>query len=269
MNAICITCGTQFAESSRSPDRCPICDEERQYVGLHGQQWTTLDDLRRDRKTQIEDEEPGLTSFSIDPKFGIGQRAFVIQTPSGNMLWDCISLLDDVALAQIKSLGGVSAIAISHPHYYTCMVEWSRAFGDVDIYLHRDDAQWVMRPDKRIHYWDGERYALPGNLRLIRCGGHFKGASVLHWPEGAGGNGALLAGDTIQVVLDRRWVSFMYSYPNYIPLNAAEVQRIVASVEMLDFERIYGAFPAMTVQSDGKGTLRRSADRYLKAVQPV
>jgi len=266
MNAICVTCGTQFAEASQAPARCPICDEERQYIGLGGQQWTVLEDLRRDQKTSIQDEEPGLISFSIEPKFGIGQRAFLVQSSAGNVLWDCISLLDSAAIDRIKSLGGLAAIAISHPHYYTCMVEWSKIFGNVDIYLHRDDAEWVMRPGKRIRFWDGETQELGGGLKLIRCGGHFNGASVLHWPAGAEGRGALLTGDTIQVVPDRKWVSFMYSYPNYIPLNASAVRRIVGSVEGLEFERIYGAFPGMTIQADGKRVLRRSADRYLKAI---
>jgi hypothetical protein len=64
----------------------------------------------------------------------------------------------------------------------------------------------------------------------VRCGGHFPGSAVLHWADGADGRGALFTGDTIQVVSDRRWVSFMYSYPNLIPTNAATVRQIVAAV---------------------------------------
>jgi hypothetical protein len=45
---------------------------------------------------------------------------------------------------------------------------------------------------------------------------------MLHVPQVADGAGALFSGDIIQVVPDRRWVSFMYSYPNLIPLSAAE-----------------------------------------------
>jgi glyoxylase-like metal-dependent hydrolase (beta-lactamase superfamily II) len=163
-------------------------------------------------------------------------------------------------------LGGIATIAISHPHYYTSMIEWSGRFGDIPIYLHRDDAQWVMRPDARIHLWDGETQQLPGRLQLIRCGGHFAGGTVLHWPDGAEQRGALLTGDIIQVVPDRRWVSFMYSYPNYIPLNAPAVKRILQAVEPLVFDRIYGAFAGMTVKENGRERLRKSAERYLKAV---
>lgn len=267
MNAICVTCGTQFTDTAAHPVSCPICTDERQYIGFEGQQWTTLEDLRQDHRTKIRTEEPSLTSFSIEPKFGIGQRAFLVETSAGNVLWDCISLLDSPALQQIEKLGAPTAIPISHPHYYTCMVDWSRTFGDVPIYLHAADAKWVMRPDKNIRFWEGEVQELPGGLRLARCGGHFEGASVLHWPGGASGKGALLTGDTIQVVPDRRWVSFMYSYPNYVPLNESAVQQILAAVVPLPFDRTYGAFPGLTVQNDGKQAVIRSAARYLKAIR--
>ena len=77
-----------------------------------------------------------------------------------------------------------------------------------------------MRPDPHIQFWEGKTKPLPGGMTLIRCGGHFPGGTVLHWPDGAGGRGALLSGDILTVVPDRRYVSFMYSYPNLIPLPA-------------------------------------------------
>ncbi|HEX5322403.1 MAG TPA: hypothetical protein VFW40_01360, partial [Capsulimonadaceae bacterium] len=263
MNFICVTCGTQFAESSQPPVRCPICEDERQYVGFDGQQWTTLAELRGDHHNEVREEEAHLISLVTQPKFGIGQRAFVIQTAEGNLLWDCLSLLDDSARQRIASMGGLRAIAISHPHYYTTMVEWSRAFGNAPVYLHEADHEWVMQPDDSIVYWSEETSPLFGGLTLIRGGGHFEGGAMLHWPQGAGGKGALFSGDIIQVVPDRRWVSFMYSYPNYIPLGAAAVQRLVNVVQPFDFDRIYGAFSAMTIVSDGKAAISRSADRYL------
>lgn len=268
MNAICIACGTQYAETPELPAHCPICEDERQYIGLSGQRWTTLENLRRSHKTTVEAEEEQLISFSIEPHFGIGQRAFLLQTRSGNILWDCVSLLDQPTIQHIETLGGIQGICISHPHYYTTMVEWSRAFGNAPIYLHRDDAQWVMRPDSRIEFWEGETKRLFHDLTLIRCGGHFAGATVLHWPDGAQRKGVLLAGDVIQVVPDRRFVSFMWSYPNYIPLNAPAIQRIVQAVEPFAFDRIYGAFPKLTVASDGKNAVHRSGERYLNAIAP-
>jgi glyoxylase-like metal-dependent hydrolase (beta-lactamase superfamily II) len=268
VNFICVTCGAEFLESQDPPARCPICEDERQYVGLEGQQWTTLLQLRTTYRNEFQSEEPSLTSISTEPKFAIGQRAFVLQTPAGNLLWDCISLIDETTIAQIQQLGGLRAIAISHPHYYTTMIEWSRAFGNIPIYLHAADREWVMRPDDSILFWEGEAKAVFGGLTLILGGGHFEGGTMLHWPAGADGCGALLSGDIIQVVPDRRWVSFMYSYPNYIPLSAAAVNRIVSEVEPFEFDRIYGAFNGMTVPRDGKRAVRRSADRYITALRP-
>ncbi len=264
---MCTTCGTQFTPSEQPPAACPICQDERQYVGYNGQQWTTLDALRADRQTVIREQEPGLTGIGTEPSFAINQRALLVQAPSGNILWDCISLIDDAAIAAVRALGGISAIAISHPHYYSSMVEWSRAFGDVPIYLHANDRQWVMRPDPAIVFWEGDTHTLGAGLTLIRCGGHFSGGTVLHWAAGANGRGALLSGDIIQVAADRRYVSFMYSYPNLIPLPASSVEQIVRSVEPYSFDRIYGAWFQLVVASDGKAVVERSAARYLRALE--
>jgi hypothetical protein len=79
---------------------------------------------------------------------------------------------------------------------------------------------------------------------------------VLHWP------GALASGDIFLVVSDRRWVSFMYSYPNLIPEHPDTIARAVALVEPFDFTTIYGAWWDRVVTTDAKAALRRSAARY-------
>jgi glyoxylase-like metal-dependent hydrolase (beta-lactamase superfamily II) len=264
---ICKTCGTQFPVTPQPPDVCPICQDERQYIGFDGQQWTTLAALQADHTNLIKPLEPGLTGIGTQPAFAIAQRALLLQTPAGNILWDCISLIDDPTIEAVNALGGISAIAISHPHYYSSMIEWSRAF-DAPVYLHADDRQWVMRPDPAIVFWGGETYSLLDGLTLIRCAGHFPGGTVLHWPQGAGREGVLLSGDILTVVPDRRYVSFMYSYPNLIPLPADAVRRIVAAVESYSFDRIYGAWWERVVQKDGKAAVRRSAERYIRAITP-
>jgi hypothetical protein len=210
-------------------------------------------------------EDLGLVGIGTQPSFAIGQRALLVRTPQGNLLWDCITLIDDATIAEVRALGGIRSIAISHPHYYSSIVEWSRAF-DAPIFLHDADRQWVMRPDPSIDFWDGETKNLWDGMTLIRAGGHFEGGTVLHWPAGADGRGALLSGDILQVAQDRRWVSFMYSFPNYIPLPAAEIDRIVASVEPFDFDHIYGAWWDRNVASDARNAVRRSADRYKRAL---
>ncbi len=265
-NYICTTCGVQYAESALPPDRCLICEDERQYVGWDGQRWTTLRELQLTHRNRLDVEGPELISLETEPRFAIGQRALHVRTTGGNILWDCITLLDDRSVAAIQALGGVSAIAISHPHYYGSVVEWSRALGDVPIYLHAADGKWVMRPHSAIVFWQGDTHQLGPGLTLLRVGGHFPGATVLHWAGGAQGKGALLAGDVLQVGQDRKTVSFMYSYPNYIPVNAATVQRIVQALEPYPFEQIYGAWFARNIMTDAKQALRYSAERYLAAI---
>src|SRR5579871_404480 len=191
-NFMCVTCGTQFAETAAAPPLCPICMDERQYIGPNGQQWTTLDDLRRTHRNVRRSAEPGLTGIGTEPSFAIGQRALLLQASGGNVLWDCISLVDDETVAAVRALGGIGAIAISHPHYYSSMVEWAHTFA-CPIYLHAADRRWVMRPDPAITFWEGETFTLGAGVTLIRCGGHFDGGTVLHWADGAGGKGALLS----------------------------------------------------------------------------
>ena len=265
-NFICTTCGTQHAEGDQPPAACPVCRDDRQYVKVTGQQWTTLDKLRLTHRNSIRFEEPGLTGIGIDPHFAIGQRALLVRTPTGNVLWDCIPLLDPALVEMVKAVGGVTAVAISHPHYYASMADWSRAFGGVPILLHAADRQWVMRPDPAIAFWDGDTKSLGDGLTLVRCGGHFEGGTVLHWQGGAGGKGALLTGDIIQVVADRTHVSFMYSYLNYVPLSAAAVERIVRAVEPFGYDGVYGAFWDTVIERDGKAAVRRSAERYRRAI---
>jgi len=264
-NFICTTCGTQYAQSDKAPDQCDICQDERQYVGWNGQHWTTLHQLRQSYKNTVRMEELGLYGIGMEPSFAIGQRALLVTRPEGNVLWDCIPLIDDGLVEMVEGIGGISAIAISHPHYYTSMIEWAKAFA-CPIYLHAADRQWVMRPDSAIEFWDGETKELAGGLTLIRCGGHFDGGTVLHWPQGANGKGVILSGDIVQVVEDRRWVSFMYSYPNLIPLPASTVRRIGETVSAFQFDRIYGAWWGKVVQHDAKAAVKRSVERYVRAL---
>lgn len=263
---ICVTCGMQYAASEKEPDACPICQDERQYVGHTGQRWTTIDDYRKTHKNVFAEEETNLHSILPQPRAGIGQRAFVVRTQEGNVLWDCIPPLDDATITEVKKLGGLAAIAVSHPHYYTTMVEWSHAFGKVPVHVHKMDAKWVMRPDDVVKFWESETRSLFGGLTLVKTGGHFDGFQVLHWPAGASGKGVLLSGDQPYVCQDRKWVSFMYSYPNLIPLGPAAIRQVVKSLKPFAFDRLYGAFPDQVVKTDAKAVVERSADRYLKMI---
>jgi hypothetical protein len=266
MRHICVTCGTQYPTSKEPPGNCPICEDERQYVAAQGQKWASLDQLQKTHRNVFFQEGEKLWGIHTQPNFAIGQRALLLQTHSGGVLWDCLRLIDASTIELVKSLGGLSAIVISHPHYYTSMVEWSRAFGGIPIYLHEADREWVQYPDSAIVFWKGDTYRLNEDLTLIRVGGHFSGFQVLHWASGEGGKGALMTGDMPQVCPDRRYVSFMYSYPNFIPVDGATVREIVRKLEPYSFSRLYGAWPKFAVEGDPKVVLKRSAERYLRAI---
>jgi len=264
---VCRTCGVQATPSHQPPAHCAICADERQYVPPQGQQWATVAQLQAEGlEIEIRELEPGLTGVGADPPIGIGQRALLVQTPSGNLLWDCLGFIDDNGVAAVEERGGLQGIAFSHPHFYGVCVEWSHAFGGAPVYVPHADREWVMRPDCAVTFWEGTLTPLPG-LTLIQAGGHFEGSAALHWAGGANGRGALLTGDTITVVADRRFVSFMRSYPNDIPLSPHDVRQIVATVQPYEFDRIYGGWWDRVVESDGKDAIARSADRYIRWVE--
>lgn len=258
---ICATCGVQYPNTDQPPRACPICEDERQYVGPDGQRWTSAAQLGGEHRSDLREEEPDLLGVGVTPSFAIGQRALLVRTPAGNVLWDCVSLLDEPARDRIADLGGITAIAMSHPHFYGACVDLADAF-DARILIPYAARGWVQRPSPRIEHFEDSVEPVPG-LTVARIGGHFDGAAVLHWPGGADGRGALLTGDTIKVVEDRDWVSFMWSYPNLIPLDPDTIRDISRRVERFAFDRIYGGWWGYVVVADGAAAVRRSAERYL------
>ena len=254
----CRTCAVEFAEPL--PTVCPICEDERQYVPATGQAWVTLEELR--------DEGHAVTITALGPRMwgltakgvGIGQQMILVSTPAGTLLWDPTGFLDDAAVTFIKEQGPVLAIASSHPHMFGAQVEWSHALGGVPILVNESDAEWIGRPDKLIKLWT-ETYDVTDGLTLHQVGGHFVGSAVAHWSEGADGDGVLLSGDTIMVNPDGQTTSFQRSYPNRIPLSAAVVERIAATVKPLAFEQIWNNFGA-AILSGANEAVQKSAVRH-------
>ena len=261
----CFQCGAQFPDSTEPPRLCPICEDERQFVHWHGQKWLTRQQLAETHKLVWRDDL-GIPGIGVEPAFAIGQRALLLREADGCVMWDCLPLATPEAAQYVRSLGGLKAIAVSHPHYYGAVADWSEAFGGVPVYLHGDDRRWITRPHSAIVSWSGDTCRLSDDIHLLRAGGHFAGATMLHWRGGAGGRGALLAGDIATVAMDRRHVSFMYSYPNYIPLNAASVRRIADAVAPFAFDRIYGAWWDRNIAGDAKRAFEVSVQRYLAAI---
>ncbi len=259
---ICRECGTSYADAPAPPACCPVCEDERQYVPRTGQAWTTPEHLGAGHVNTWRLLEPNLFEVHTTPGFAIGQRALLVRTPHGNILWDCIALIDDATVALIRGLGGLHGIAISHPHYYTTCQDWAAAFG-CRVHLHAADREWVMRPDPAIRFWDGDTLALGRDLTLVRLGGHFPGSTVLHWKAGANHGGALLTGDTLQVVADPNRVTFLWSYPNMIPLSAPTVRRIADRLRPWPVERVYGFSVGRQITEGGSAAIEHSAQRFI------
>ena len=195
---ICVTCGVQYPAPRED---CPICLDERQYVGWDGQRWTSLGELAAaGHRGWINEEGPGVLGVGAQPPTAIGQRALLVQTPAGNVLFDMISYLDDDLVRQIRDLGGIRAIAVSHPHFYGSMTTWAREFG-APVYIHAADREWVPRTDPLVRFWEGEAEEIGDGLTLVNVGVHFDGGQVLHWAGADGGAGAVFSGDIMTVVI--------------------------------------------------------------------
>ncbi|EEU48972.1 uncharacterized protein NECHADRAFT_103278 [Fusarium vanettenii 77-13-4] len=271
---VCVTCGTQFPTDDRSKVKtCHICDDPRQFVPASGQSFSTLEELGKTHRNEFTPcpADSRLTFISSTPKLAIGQRAILIQTPEGNILWDCISLLDEETISRIQALGGLRAIVISHPHFYSTHVQWARAFG-CPVYLSAEDARWAtMASAHQIPLASTETEVVSG-VKAIKLGGHFPGSMVLLF------DGRLLIADTLMTTASGvgGWevdatgtsrskppglnsFSFLYSIPNFIPLNLDEMSRMWGILKKYEFRATYGGFTGMDIEDEGvKGRVLES-----------
>lgn len=262
---ICETCGTQYDRNHSSLPRCAICDDERQYVGWSGQRWTNHADLTEHYQQRIE-EVHGLLAIGVAPAFAIDQRAFLLPTDAGNILWECTPVVTPEAIRVIQARGGVERIIISHPHFYSAMAEWSDALGGVPILTHQADSEWVQRRHPAHEHWSGDELRISKQVTLIRCGGHFEGSTALHLAGGPARGGSLFSGDALQVGMDRRHVSFMYSYPNLIPMRTPSVLGMRDRLARFAFDNVHGYTWGRDIIGGGRQAVDRSFDRYLSAV---
>ncbi len=258
---ICTACGTQYQQTSGAEVTCPICLDDRQAVPERGQTWTNLNELADNHSIIIKKLNENLYELKMAPSFAIGQRALLVLSASGNILWDCIALINEPTIEFIKSKGGLKAIAFSHPHYYTTMNEWATIF-DCPIYIHQKDEQWILNKGEHISLWNGDEKDLWEGMKLINLGGHFPGSSVLHVPF-LSHEGVILCGDTFYISPSKKHAAVMYSYPNRIPLPVAEVQRIKRQTLSINFDTIYGFYDYQNICGEAKQVIENSLDRYL------
>ncbi|RDW87689.1 hypothetical protein BP5796_03383 [Coleophoma crateriformis] len=288
---ICCACGTQFDIEDRNVLRsCRTCDDPRQFVPPTGQKFTTLAELRRggfvNRRKFLEGDER-FCSIWTEPKFGIGQRCILIQTPLGNVLWDCITYLDEETIGWINSVGGLAAIVISHPHYYTTHLEWAETF-DCPVYLSWEDMGWLNRLDRLgrfrtfIHTkeedieYRGEKLG----VKALKLGGHFPGSlcvlafgrlliadTLVTTPAGMGDWTKGTGMGTTRRPEGMNSFAFMWSIPNMIPLSPAEIAGMWDVLKRHEFVSTHGAFVNVDVYDGAGGSETGVKQRVLDSMQ--
>lgn len=279
---VCSTCGTQFPTPDRSAvTSCHICSDPRQFVPPTGQSFTTLADVSREHRNEFTPYagDPRLVFIETTPKFAIGQRAMLIQSARGNVLWDCIALLDGDTVGRIVAMGGLRAIVTSHPHFYSTHVQWARAFG-CPVYIADEDQGWATLTSTHTKFLtDTETEILGSNsgVKAIKLGGHFPGSLVLLF------DGRLLCADTLMTTPAGlgRWAegtrppglnsfSFMWSIPNMIPLGVDELWRMWGVLGRYSFRSTHGGFRGMDIEDAGvKGRVLESMQIQCKAMGHV
>jgi hypothetical protein len=257
----CSACGTAFVDEKFTSGNCPVCSDDRQYIPSKGQSWTKREDLQNNFNNLITPIADNFYEIKTIPKFAIGQRAFLITSPNGNILWDCMPLLKDNTVEFIKSKGGLKAIAISHPHYYSSMNEWAETF-NCPIYIHQSDEEFIFTKGSHINLWNGDENELWDSIKIKNIGGHFPGSSILIVPF-LSKEGTILCGDTFYISPSKRHISVMYSYPNLIPVSLSEINRINGIMKNVPFDTIIGGFDNQKISPNAKDILNASFAKYL------
>ena len=257
---ICTACGTQYPPS----DAPPAHARSARRSGNTCRRRPELDHAGEARGTHFNafrQHEDGLIGIGTQPPFAIGQRALRVH-PNGNVLWDCIALLDDATVTLIKGLGGLKAIAISHPHFYTTMVEWARV---------RRAGPSPRRRPQMDHAARSRDQALGRRHAAAHAGRDadprrraFPGGTMLHWAKGAGGG--VLSADIATVTQDRKFLTFMRSYPNFIPLSAREVEASRRRSSRSPSTRSTATISTASSRPGRKKSWLVFVDRYLSAL---
>jgi glyoxylase-like metal-dependent hydrolase (beta-lactamase superfamily II) len=250
-----------FPADQKVPNLCPICNDDRQFINLNGQSWISSEELKKDHIVKISQLNERLHYLTVKPGFAIGQRTFLLLSQGGNILWDCIPLLNEATKAFIRKHGGLKAIAFSHPHFYSNMNEWAAEF-DCPVYIHENDKSWIFNHGRNVQLWSGNEKALWDDVKLVHVGGHFPGSCMLHI-SGLSAGGAMLCGDSLYISRSLRHTAVMFSYPNSIPLLKEDFAAFYEKCSKLKFDTLYGAtFEGQELEGNAREIFTNSMNRY-------
>ncbi|PWN48353.1 hypothetical protein IE53DRAFT_389448 [Violaceomyces palustris] len=245
---------------------------------------------------------------------GIGQTPILVTTTKGILIWDCSALFTRNLASRILQLQQSSrlpflGIFVSHPHFYNSSLTWAKALS-TKVHISSLDKEWYLRglcqvsdglyslvdtaredfsPEERLDIqacsehvvaWEGDVLEVVPGVKVLRCGGHFPGSSILVWDrdltpghdttsQRAGdGNarrgGVALCSDTFMPCPDGKTFSFMWSYPNMIPLKPKDVEKIWQSVRPYPFQDVIGGWPGKAILGSSHEKLRISACNFVE-----
>ena len=263
---VCVTCGTQFpdaddaaAERARSATTRASTSRSRASSGRRSPSCAPTTATR-------SGDEGALTGIGTEPHVRDRPARAARPARRANLLWDCVTLLDDATAAAVERRGGLAAIAISHPHYYSAMVEWAHRF-DCPVLPARGRPRvgHAARPRDRVL---GGRDARP--RRRADADPLRRPLRRRHRAAPARRGRAAVAATSSRSSPTARWVCFMYSYPNLIPLPEAAVQAMARRARAVRVRaRSTAPGGARSSRRDGAGIVRRSAERYARALREV
>lgn len=272
---ICVACMTQY---STPRSECPICLDPRQFVPATGQSWTSLRKLAEEKHTNkiVADQQDERVCFILtEPSTGIGQTPILIKTSRATYMWDCNAFLSENLFNQLTTMQPpLKAIAISHPHFFSTSLTWSRCL-KVPLILAAADKHWFQRlsdvKEGEIE-WVHNVASLEDGVTMIQCGGHFPGSSVLHWdrslePEFESDKhcrtGIILCSDTAMIQPTQQGFTFQWSVPNMIPLNPHEMKGIADRLRDVPFEQATSTWPHRFVRKNAREILLDSIQKQL------
>ncbi|WVW81997.1 hypothetical protein I302_104002 [Kwoniella bestiolae CBS 10118] len=282
---ICKACGTQYPASFDIQRNCVICEDPRQYVPATGQEWTNMAELGEGRKhVLLQDEEDGrVTMIGCEPGFAINQTPILIETAEGSYIWDCSAFISLPLIGHLSKLKKpLKGIAISHPHFFSTSLTWSRAL-KVPLYVCEDDKEWYQRlsdskDDDQVIWWKDEQ-ELGRGVKVVQCGGHFPGSSILYWDrlseppppkdslptKPTPVSGIIFTADTLMVQPTQLSFAFIWSVPNMIPLRPHSILSIQDRLKSLSFAQATSSWPNKWIRQDAKQILEQSVITFLAA----
>ena len=237
MNYVCTNCG--FWQSFfEAPPSCPICLDFRHTPPDEGWEFLPLAVAADRYRTKWTTDELGVTTFTTEPKLGIGPSGYLIARRDGNIFFESCGFYDEAALDFIEEQGGIAHLSFSHPHAFGAAWQLQERF-EPQVAVQVEDLGWALTLNTDFPF--DEQLALDAGAILICSGGHFDGHSILFLEQ----EKILFAGDMLKFHFEGEQftgISTHKAFNRRVPMSHAEVRRYSEVIAPLDFEQIYTTF---------------------------